>query len=72
MKAKITSIMPSGHGHKEVTIQYTNGKEYSAVTNNVPLIDAYNSDSSTVKEDREKKRATNQLIRMVKDENNLR
>lgn len=72
MKTTITSIAPSGYGHKKITIQYMNGKEYSAITSCMPLTDAYRSDCYTQKEIREQKRAEKALIRLVKNAHNLR
>ena len=71
MKTRIISAIPSGYGHKKVTIEYRN-KLYSAVTNNMPLYDAYNSDTVTVKQEKAQKRAEKELIRWVKTQNNLR
>jgi len=40
---KNLKLMPSGHGHYKVTINYY-GKSYSATTNDMPSIDAYKSE----------------------------
>lgn len=64
--------MPSGYGHKKVTIEYFNGKHYSAVTNNMPCFDAYNSEVITRKDETTQKAAEKQLIRFVKDANGLK
>lgn len=37
---KNITLQPSGHGHYRITITYRN-KDYSAVTSNMPLVDAY-------------------------------
>ena len=72
MKSQITSILSSGYGHKKVTITYSNGKNYSAVTDHMDLIDQYNSETFSRRQERERKRAIRCLIRIVKDRNNLR
>lgn len=71
MKTEITSVMPSGYGHKKVTIQFRDGKEYSAVTDNMPLVDSYNRDIFTSKDEREYRSARYHLIRFVKERNGL-
>ena len=40
---KNLKLFPAGYGHIKVTINYY-GKEYSTVTNNTHLIDAYRSE----------------------------
>ncbi len=72
MKTEIISIYPSGYGHKEITIRYTNGKEYKAVTSDMSTYDAYKSDWFTLKQKADQKRAEKQLIRYVKRVHNLR
>lgn len=72
MKTEITSVMPSGYGHKKVTIQFRNGREYSAVTDNMPLVDSYRRDIITAKDEREYRSARIRLIRFVKERNGLR
>ena len=71
MKTTIISALPSGHGHREIKIRYSNGKEYKAVTNDMPTFDAYNSDWFTLKQRAEQKRAEKALINFVKRANNL-
>lgn len=72
MKTEITSVMPSGYGHKKVTIQFRDGKEYSAFTDNMPLVDSYRRDIITAKDEREYRSAKIRLIRLVKERNGLR
>lgn len=72
MKSEITSIRPAGHGHNRVTIQYTDGREYSAVTSHMYDTDDYRRDVFTTTDQRIKNRARRILIRMVKDVNGLR
>ena len=72
MKSEIVSTLPSGYGHREIKIRYSNGKEYRAVTNDMPTFDAYNSDWFTLKQKAEQKRAEKALIYFVKQSNNLR
>ena len=72
MKSEIVSISTSGFGHKKVTIRYNNGKEYSAVTDNMPLVDSYRRDIITAKDEREYRSARVRLIRFVKERNGLR
>ena len=72
MKTEIVSVMPSGYGHKKVTIQFRDGKEYSAVTDNMPLVDSYRRDIITAKDEREYRSARYHLIHFVKERNNLR
>ncbi len=64
--------MPSGYGHKKITIEYSNGKHYSAVTNFMKLYDDYNREVFTRKDEATQKAAEKQLIRFVKDQNGLR
>jgi hypothetical protein len=40
---KNLTLSPSGHGHYKVTITYY-GKQYSTITNDMPLVDAYKSE----------------------------
>jgi hypothetical protein len=40
---KNLTLMPAGHGHYKVTITYY-GKQYSTITNDMHLIDAYRSE----------------------------
>jgi len=72
MKTTITSIMPSGYGHKKITIVYSNGKEYSATTSCMNLCDSYSRDIFSRKDEREYNRASKALIRIVKQANGLR
>jgi hypothetical protein len=75
MKTQIISTLPSGYGHKEIKIRYSNGKEYSAVTNDMPVFDDYNRDDSelfTRKDYADQKRAEKSLIWFVKNQNELR
>lgn len=72
MKSSLISILPAGYGHYKVTIEYTDGKLYNAVTNNNRAIDSFNTDVFLVKHQVEKNRAEKWLIRFVKDQNNLK
>lgn len=72
MKTQLISIMPSGYGHKKITIEYTDGKKYSSVTSNMGMVDAYNTEVFTRKQERKKAAALRQIIRFVKDTNGLR
>lgn len=72
MKTEIVSVLTSGHGHKEVKIRYTNGKEYKHVTSDMPLIDEYNREVFNGADLRRQKRAEKVLIQRVKHANNLR
>ena len=72
MKTEIISILPSGHGHKEVKIRYTNGNEYKHVTNDMTLIDEYNREVFNGADLRRQRKARSVLIQRVKHANNLR
>lgn len=72
MKTEITSIQFAGYGHKRVTIQFSDGKQYSAVTDNMPLVDSYKRDRFTTKDEREYRSARIHLIRFVKERNGLK
>ena len=72
MKTEIDSIMPEGYGHKKVTIIYTNGKKYSAVTNDMPTVDAYRTEVFTRKDQRTVNAARRALINIVKRRHSLR
>ena len=61
---KIISAIPAGHGHRLITIQY-HSKQYSAVTNNMPLFDKFNSKEYGWKT------AGNELYDFVKMKNGL-
>jgi hypothetical protein len=66
MKTTILSIHPAGYGHNEVTIQYRNGKQYSAVTSNTIATDNYRSEPFTNADLRRIKAAGRELINIVK------
>jgi len=72
MKTQIDNIIPSGYGHFKVSITYSNGKLYSAVTTDTMAIDVYRSDTFTRTDERMQRQAEKQLIRIVKRANNLR
>lgn len=72
MKTFIISTYTAGHGHREIVIRYTDGKDYKAVTSDMGTFDAYKSDWFTIKQKADQKRAEKQLIRFVKRANNLR
>jgi hypothetical protein len=73
MKTSIYSKKFTGYGHYKITIEYSDGKLYSATTTDMPTFDsAFNSDPVTKKQWAEKNRAEKQLIRYVKRENNLK
>lgn len=73
MKTRIHSILSAGYGHKKVTIEYSNGKLYSATTTDMPTFDEYNSgEAFTIKQVKTQKAAEKRLIRFVKRQNNLR
>lgn len=72
MKTQITGTSPAGYGHQKITIIYTNGKNYSAVTNDMRAFDSYNSETFTRKDEHEQKQAEKSLIRFVKSQNNLK
>lgn len=71
MKTIIISTLPSGFGHRKITIRYRNGKEYSAVTSNMSIFDEYKSDVFTRNDIANQKRAEKSLINYVKERNNL-
>jgi len=71
MKTRIVSIVPSGYGHKKVTIEFRDGKEYSAVTDNMPLVDEYNAETFGICQEKNQRRATRRLIDIVKQRNLL-
>jgi len=73
MKTSIYSKKFVGYGHQKITIEYSNGKLYSAITTDMPTFDAaFNSNPFTKKQWSEKNRAEKQLIRFVKRANNLK
>ena len=72
MKTEIISNKFVGSGHRRITIQYVNGKTYSAVTTDMGLTDALRGESITAADDRKTHSAARRLIRFVKDRNNLR
>lgn len=72
MKTTIYSTKFVGYGHQKITIEYSNGKLYSATTTDMPTFDAYKSDCFTKKQWAEKNRAEKQLIRFVKRKNNIK
>lgn len=72
MKTTIYQVRHAGSGHKKITIEYSNGKLYSATTNDMPTWDAYNSDAFSLADEKRIKRAEKSLIRFVKRSNNLR
>ena len=72
MKTKIVSITTAGHGHNEVTIQYRNGKQYKAVTDQVYYTDDYRSEVFTRADQRRVNYAKRALINIVKRANGLK
>ena len=72
MKTSIYKIEKTGYGHWKVTIEYRNGKLYSAITTDSLSIDNLFMQTDTKKEVAISKRAEKALIRKVKRENNLK
>jgi hypothetical protein len=68
---KEINLRPSGHGHYRVTIEFR-GKQYSAITDNMPLVDAYkNNEGRENQGGYTKIQASNALFNHVKQANNL-
>jgi hypothetical protein len=68
---KNITLSPSGHGHYKVTIIFR-GKEYSATTSNMPLVDAYKNNEGRENQGAYTKRqASIALFNHVKQANNL-
>jgi hypothetical protein len=64
-------LSPSGHGHYRVTIEFR-GKEYSATTSNMPLVDAYkNNEGRQNYHGYTKRQASIALFNEVKRANSL-
>ena len=72
MKTSIYSTRFAGSGHRKITIEYSNGKLYSSVIDDMPTWDAYRSDANSPKDIKSIKRAEKRLIWLVKRKNNLR
>lgn len=72
MKTTIISNTFVGSGHRRITIEYANGKTYSAITTNMGLTDDLRSELITKVDERRWRSANRRLIRFVKDRNNLR
>lgn len=72
MKTRIISCLTSGYGHKKITIRYRDGKEYSAITNDMPTFDRYDTEGFTKEQISEQKKAKRTLINFVKSQNNLK
>lgn len=60
------TVTTSGYGHKKVTAYLLNGEKPYTITNNMPLIDKYNSD-----DDSEMEEAKKRLIEMVLSDNGI-
>lgn len=71
MKTRIITTMPTGYGHQRIAIEYRDGKIYDATINNMSLFDAYKSDTHTLKQEKDQRRAEKDLIRLVKSANGL-
>lgn len=72
MKSSLIYCGFSGYGHYKLKIEYSNGKIYQAITNNMRLIDSYQRDVITRKDEQIKAASLRALIRFVKDQNNLK
>lgn len=71
MKTRITKTEFAGYGHKKITIEYR-GKEYTAVTNDMPTFDEINREVYSQKDERIRNRARRALIDFVKMRNGLK
>lgn len=68
---KNITLSPSGHGHYKVTIEFR-GKQYSATTSNMPLVDAYkNNEGRENQGGYTKRQASIALFNIVKQANIL-
>jgi len=71
MKTRIISCLGAGYGHKKITIRYRDGKEYSAITNDMRTFDRYDTEGFTKEQISEQNKAKRTLINLVKFQNNL-
>lgn len=71
IQMKNITLTFAGHGHYRVTITFR-GKQYSATTNNMPLVDAYkNNEGRENQGGYTKRQASIALFNIVKSANNL-
>jgi hypothetical protein len=68
---KTITLQPAGHGYYKITIEFR-GKEYSTITSNMPLVDAYKNNQGRENQGGYTKRqASIALFNNVKQSNNL-